>query len=116
MRDHQQLSIEEVRGITVIRFRQRRLSGILEMERLERELQQLVEAENRVRLLFDLASVEFLSSQVFGMLVSLGEKVKARGGAVKLCRLQPHVLEVLLTCKLDRIFDIQPDLAEAVRA
>ena len=115
MTEYQQLTIEQAGDATVVNFRQFRVSGVWETERLAQELYQLVEGEHRMKLLLDFTSVEFLSSQVFGTLVSLSRKVKARGGILRLCNLQPRVREVLLACRLDQIFDIRRDLAEALR-
>ena len=115
MADYQQLQIEEVGDSTIVHFRQPRVSGILEMEKLERELHHLVDVDNRHKLVIDLTVVEFLSSQIFGTLVSLNGKLKARHGALRLCNIQPQVLDVLLTCKLDRVFDIKTDLTEALQ-
>jgi anti-sigma B factor antagonist len=116
MAEYQQLQIEERGDSTIVHFRQPRVSGILEMEKLERELHQLVEKENRRRLVVDLSVVEFLSSQIFGTLVSLNSRLKAHGGGLRLCNIQPQVLDVLLTCKLDRVFDIKTDLDAALQA
>jgi anti-sigma B factor antagonist len=114
MTEYQQLSIDETGDCTVVNFRQPRISGVWETERLSQELYQLVEKEHRTSLVLDFSSVEFLSSQVFGTLVGLNGKVKARNGFLRLCNIQPKVLEVLLTCKLDQLFDIRPDLPSAL--
>lgn len=115
MPEYQQLTVDQVGDATVVNFRQFRVSGVWETERLAQELYQLVEGEKHKKLVLDFASVEFLSSQVFGTLVSLNRKVKASEGVLRLCNLQPQVREVLLACRLDQIFDIRPDLAGALR-
>ena len=62
----------------------------------------------------DLSLVEHTSSAIFGKLIHLNAKVKARGGRIWLCSIQPAVLEVIHTCKLDSIFDIRQDEADAL--
>lgn len=115
MTEFQQLRIEENREITIVYFRQTRLSGVLEMERLEQELQALAEDEQHSKLVLNFTSVDFLSSQVLGAMVSLNRKVKARNGAVRFCSFQPQVLDVLTTSRLDTLFDIRPSLDDALR-
>jgi anti-sigma B factor antagonist len=112
---YQQLKVDQVGEVTVVRFRESNISAFSAVEKLAEELYQLVEVENRKKLLLNFASVGFLSSSALGKFISLNGKLKARSGAVKLCNLQPQVLDVFLICKLDRLFDIRTDEAEALR-
>ncbi|MGA2617614.1 MAG: STAS domain-containing protein [Thermoguttaceae bacterium] len=116
MTDFQQLTIDEVGQATVVRFRQPRLSGILELEKLGQELDELAGREDRGKLVLDFSSVQFLSSQTLGKLVALNRRVKARGGDMRLANVPQRVRSVMQTCKLDSLFDIQPDVAEALRS
>jgi anti-anti-sigma regulatory factor len=44
----------------------------------------------------------------------LNGKVKACGGMLRLCGICPTVLDVFHVCKLDTIFDIRHDEADAL--
>ena len=57
MTDYQQLAIDEAGQATVVRFRQPRLSGILELEKLGQELDELAGCEDRGKLVLDFSSV-----------------------------------------------------------
>jgi anti-anti-sigma regulatory factor len=46
----------------------------------------------------------------------LNRRVKARGGDMRLANVPQRVRSVMQTCKLDSLFDIQPDVAEALRS
>ncbi len=116
MTDYQQLAIDEVGQATVVRFRQARLSGILELEKLGQELDELAAREDGGKLVLDFSAVEFISSQTLGKLVALNRRVKACGGDVRLANVPPRVLGVMQTCKLDSLFDIRPDVAQALQS
>lgn len=109
-----ELRIEQIGEVTVVQFREAWIQGLLELEALGEELYRLVEIENRTKLLIDFADVEFLSSSALGKIIKLYGKVKARSGCMSLCNLRPQVLEVFLVCKLDRLFNINRDLTEAL--
>jgi anti-anti-sigma factor len=116
MAEYQQVEIEESGAMTIVRFRQSRLSGILELEKLEQELDQVLRGDHHTRLVLDFTPVQFISSELLGKLVAINRQVKARGGVLRLCGMPPRVLDVLLTCRMDTILDIRKDLAEALAA
>jgi anti-sigma B factor antagonist len=82
------------------------------MQGLSRQL----EPQKDVQLLLDLEGVEYLSSAGLGVLVSLLKKVKAGGGALKLCSLSPSIRELFEVMHLDTIFAIFPQREAALAA
>jgi anti-sigma B factor antagonist len=114
MNEFRQLKVEEVGDVTVVHLREHWISNTLAIEELGKELYQVVAQENCNKLVLDFSSVEFLSSAALGKLISLNGKVKARKAAMKLCNIQPPVLEVFFVCNLNRLFDIRPDAAGAL--
>ncbi len=106
--------VDEVGIVTVAHFRERHINDLWEIEQLGLELYRLIEQRVRPKLVLDFSEVEFFSSAAIGKLISLNGKVKARGGAMKLCRVPPAILDVLRVCKLDRVFDIRQDQADAM--
>jgi anti-sigma B factor antagonist len=77
------------------------------------ELYRLVEEGKEKRFILDFSNVDYLSSALIGKMLSLNAKVQARGGSVKLCSIRPEIFEVFHACKLDRIFPISKDVADA---
>lgn len=110
------LTIDEVGEITVVRFRDRRYVDGTEIEDLGRELYRLVEEEDRRKIVLDFSPVELFSSAAFGKLISLNSRVRAKGGALRLCNVPEHIFQVFRICKLDRIFDIRKDQSDALTA
>jgi len=114
MADYKHLRVEETGGVAVIHFRERWLKDFVQIEELGRELYQLAEGENPAKLVLEFSCIEFLSSSALGKFISMHGKLRAHGGCVKLCSLQPQILDVFLTCGLNRLFDIKKDLPEAL--
>ena len=108
--------INEVGNVTVVHFRDSRITDDLNIQELGEELFHLVEAEKRKKLVLNFAGVDFLSSAALGKLITLERKVKAHNGLMKLCSIRPQIHEVFLITKLNRLFDIRSDEADALAA
>jgi anti-sigma B factor antagonist len=113
---YRHLDVSEVGDVAVVRFRDRKIVEDINIEELGREMFHLIDAPNRGRLLLNFSSVEFLSSAALGKLLLLEKKVKARSGTLKLCNIRPEIYEVFKITKLNRLFEIKEDEAEALAA
>lgn len=116
MPDYRRLETNQVGDVTVIRFRDRKIVEDLSIQELGQEMFQLVETENRGKLLLNFSTVDFLSSAALGKLITLDKKMKAHGGTLKFSNIKPEIFEVFCITKLDRLFDIKDDEADALAA
>lgn len=116
MTGYRRLDINEVGEVSVVRFRDRKIIDDMNIQELGQELFRLIESDNRRRLLLNFSSVDFLSSAALGKLITLDKKVKAHGGAMKLSNIRPEIYEVFAITKLNRLFDIKEDEADALAA
>ncbi|NQU25659.1 MAG: STAS domain-containing protein [Candidatus Nealsonbacteria bacterium] len=114
MAEHKRLDVNEVGDVAVIRFRDQKIIEDINIQELGRELFELVEVEKREKLLLNFSSVDFLSSAALGKLITLEKKVKANGGVLKLSNIRPEIYEVFAITKLNRLFDIKDDEADAL--
>jgi anti-sigma B factor antagonist len=114
MAGHRRLQVSEVGGVTVVRFVDRKILDEANIQELGQELFQLVEEDNRKKLLLNFSSVEFLSSAALGKLITLDKKVKAHSGKLKLSNIRPEIYEVFAITKLNKLFDIKDDEADAL--
>jgi len=114
MQGYQRLDVSEVGEVTVVRFRDRRITEDCDLDKLGEELFRLVEGEHRKKLVVSLASVDLLTSAALGMLITLRKKTNARGGGLKLSDLGPEIANVFSVTRLDSLFDIEEDVAHAV--
>lgn len=116
MAAHRRLEVSEVGDVTVVRFVDRKILDEASIQDLGNELFQLVEQENRSRLVLNFSKVDFLSSAALGKLITLDKKVKARSGKLKLSNIHPEIYQVFAITKLNKLFDIKKDEAEALAA
>jgi anti-anti-sigma factor len=116
MAQYRRLSVSEVSDVAVVRFVDHKILDESVIQELGQELFQLVEADNRKRLLLNFQQVEFLSSAALGKLITLDKKVKAHGGKMKLTNIRPEIYEVFAITKLNKLFDIRDDEADALAA
>jgi len=114
MTDYQRIQISEVGEVTVVRFQDRKILDEASIQQLGIELNALVEQENRQALLLNFSNVEFLSSSALGKLITLDKKVKSHAGRLKLCNIRPEIYEVFAITKLNKLFDIKEDEADAL--
>ena len=115
MAEYRRLDVSEVGDVTVVRFRDQKIIEDINIQELGRELFQLVEVENREKVLLNFSSVDFLSSAALGKLITLEKKlVKSHGGTLRLSNIRPEIYEVFAITKLNRVFEIKDDEAEAL--
>lgn len=114
MTAYRRLDVSEVGDVTVVRFRDRKIVEDINIQELGQEMFRLVESDARRRLLLDFSSVDFLSSSALGKLITLDKKMKAHGGVLKLANIRREIYEVFEITKLNRLFDIRKDEADAL--
>jgi len=111
---HRRLEVNEVGEVAVVRFVDRKILDETAIQELGRELFQLVEEEGHRNILLNFSTVEFLSSAALGKLITLDKKVKANQGKLKLSNIRPEIYEVFAITRLNRLFDIKEDEADAL--
>jgi anti-sigma B factor antagonist len=72
--------------------------------------------EGHVKILLNLADVNYIDSSGLGNLVSTYATVKKSSGELKLLKLTAKVQDVMQITKLYTIFDIKEDEASAIKA
>lgn len=113
---HRRVEVSEVGEVTVVRFVDRKILEEANIQEMGQELFQLVDQEGRKLLLLNFGNVDFLSSAALGKLITLEKKVKGQGGKLKLSNIRPEIYEVFLITKLNKLFDIKDDEADALAA
>lgn len=73
-------------------------------------------AEERMRIVLNLADVDYIDSSGIGELVSGYTSVKNRGGELKLLHLTKKVHDLLQITKLYTVFEVHSDEQAAVRS
>ncbi|MCH8852997.1 MAG: STAS domain-containing protein [Planctomycetes bacterium] len=115
MNDTKQLLDVHCEGnVLVIAFKAPHVNDTSNLEILEDALREvLIDFEQRF-LLLDFSEVEIIVSRMINSLVLMVKRVRAEGGQVHLCGLDPKVERVFKTMRLDRVFDMYESLAEGL--
>jgi anti-sigma B factor antagonist len=108
------LEVENMGDVTVICLTDRKILVEQNIQAIGEQLFNLV-GEGRKKLLLNFRNVEYMSSAVLGMLVTLNKKVHAAGGKLVLCSIDPQIREVFAITKLDKLFVIRNDEQEALQ-
>ncbi|MEJ7639645.1 MAG: STAS domain-containing protein [Singulisphaera sp.] len=101
--------LEIIDGVTVVR-----LNGPKLVIDASGPLSGLVEEGGHRKLLLDFAAVRFLSSAALGVLMGLRQRVEAAGGELRLCRLDPSLLELFRLTRLEELFENYDDERDAI--
>ena len=110
----QRIDIEEVDGVTVAKFTDKKILDEANIQVIGNNLFALVDEDGRRKIVLDFTLVEYLSSAALGKLITLDKKVKQAKAKLRLCGIRPEIYEVFAITRLDKIFDITPTQAEAL--
>jgi len=116
MPQYRRIGVTTNGDVTVVSFNDKKILDEASIQELGTELFGLVEQQQVKSLLLNFANVEFLSSAALGKLITLDRKVKASRGRLKMCNIRPEIFEVFQITKLNKVFDIRKDEADAVKA
>ncbi len=116
MPSHKRIDVAKVGDVTVVKFVDKKILDESGIQELGAELFSLIEQDNRRSILLNFENVDFLSSASLGKLITLDRKIKSAQGRLKMSNIRPEILEVFQITKLNKVFDIRAEEAEAISA
>ena len=102
--------------VAVVSFNRGRIRDEREILKALESLGRYIESRTCLKILLDLGNIEYLSSAGLGHLVGLLKKCRTRGGNLKLSGLNEAIRELFEVMRLDRIFELFPNVGEAVES
>lgn len=109
-------TVQQVEKYTVVEFRNVSMMDTVELEQIGQSLYQLVDEQDRRRIVLDFEKVQFLSSQAIGIILTLNKKLaQLKNSRLVLCGVGPRLQELLKITRLDRLLIVKPTQREAVR-
>jgi len=108
------LLVETVRDVTVVTFQQTALLDMTEVERINQVLTDMVDNQNRTRLVLDFHNVTSLASSMLGVLLTIKSKLDAVGGRMVLCALDRDIRRLFDMTSIDKLFEFTPTAEEAL--
>jgi anti-sigma B factor antagonist len=104
-------------GDTVlVEFLTRKILDEANIAEIGEKLTEVVEKEERPKLIISFAAVDHLSSAALGTLIIINNKVKQRNGQLRLSNINPQIFEVFSITKLNKLFRIYPTVKEATES
>lgn len=114
--DLKHLLLRDADGVAVVRFVDSGLMYATDLvQDIGAELKSLLKDMGRDRILLDFGDVQYVSSSMLGQLVQLDRDVRAAKGQLKICGLGPVLSDTFRIGRFDRVFDIHPDEASALK-
>lgn len=110
------LRIRRQDAIMIVEFVDRNILDEANIQAIGDEITQLVESESKPKLLISFANVDHLSSAALGTLITINNKVRAKGGQMRLAEIDPQIYEVFVITRLNKLFTIHETSAEAIKA
>ena len=108
--------VHDVESWCVVEFKTVSLMDTMELARIADVIYPLIETQNRRHVILDFTSVQYLSSQAIGILLTLHGKLKAHAPSkLVLCGVSVKLMELLKITRLDRVLTIKPTQRDAVK-
>ncbi|MFO0906483.1 MAG: STAS domain-containing protein [Pirellulales bacterium] len=113
---YNRITLNESGAVTVVQFNDKKIIDPAIIDELGDELFALIERDQRKAIVLNFGNVEFLSSATINNLIKLDRKARAAKGSVRFSNLRRDIREVINILRLDKLFAIHAEEAEAVAA
>jgi anti-sigma B factor antagonist len=107
------LVVARAHDITRINFLDRNILEEASIQQIGEEIGQIIEQSPNPKILLCFSSVEHLSSAALGTLITINNKVRQKGGQLRLSNIDPQIYEVFVITKLNKLFQIHDDVDKA---
>ena len=109
-------SVVQDKDIRIVEFTSSKILDEANIADIGATLSAMIDESHNPRLLLDFSNVEHLSSAALGMLINANNRIKQRNGQLRLANIRPQIYEVFVITKLNKLFRILPDRAEALKS
>lgn len=110
-----QIRVREEGDVSCVEFVERSIIDEGVIRQIGEELLKLVDGAAKPAVVIDFTGVQHLSSAALGVLINVHNRVKARGGHLRLCGIPRGIFEVFRITKLDRIFQTCDTVTQALQ-
>ena len=112
--DDSRLRMTENDGITTVEFIDRNILDEANIQSIGDEITALIEGSSSPKIVISFSNVDHLSSAALGTLITINNKVRNKGGHLRLADIDPQIYEVFVITKLNKLFEIHDTSASAV--
>ena len=108
------IEVSDSASISVVRFQDQKIIDPEAIQELGQELFDLIERDDRKKVVLNFANVEFLSSAALGKLITFEKKAKRKDAQLILSNISPEIFQVFAITNLDKLFTIKNTEADAL--
>ncbi|MCH2115338.1 MAG: STAS domain-containing protein [Pirellulales bacterium] len=108
------IELSESTNVSVVRFKDQKIIDPQAIQEMGQELFDLIENDDRKKLVLNFSNVEFLSSAALGKLITFEKKAKIQGAELILTNISPEIFQVFSITNLDKLFQIKDSEADAL--
>jgi len=112
--DESRLRVRSEGEVTQVEFVDRNILDEGFIQQIGAEIDDLIESSSEPKLLLSFSNVDHLSSAALGTLITIHQKVKDKGGQLRLSDIDPQIHEVFIITKLNKLFEIHDDRESAM--
>jgi len=98
----------------VVTIMEPRITEPADIREVGEGLMEMLERQEKPQIVLDFSKVTYLPSAMIGKLTAMHKQAKKYKGALKMCAIAPGVMQIFKITKLDKIFDIHPDMNTAM--
>ena len=114
MSTSRRIEVNESANVSVVRFNDQKIIDPEAIQEVGQDLFDLVEKDDRKKLVLNFANVEFLSSAALGKLITFEKKAKRNDAELILTNISPEIFQVFAITNLDKLFQIKDSEADAL--
>lgn len=107
------VTVSSEKDVRVVEFTNNKILDEANIAEIGQTLSSLIDERPGPKLLLDFSNVDHLSSAALGMLINANNKIKQKNGQLRLASIKPQILEVFVITKLNKLFKICTNRAEA---
>ncbi len=108
------LVIEKEGEVVKIGFLDRNILDEANIQQIGDEITALIDHADNPKLLIDFQNVEHMSSAALGTLITINNKIRQKGGQLRLSNIDGQIYEVFVITKLNKLFQIHQDNNQAL--
>jgi anti-sigma B factor antagonist len=108
------LRVRKEDGITQVEFVDRNILDEANIQRIGEEISEIIDGDAQPKLLISFSNVDHLSSAALGTLITIHNRLKQKGGQLRLANIDPQIYEVFMITKLNKLFDIHESRDDAI--
>ena len=110
------LIVHDIGGIITVEFVDKNILEEANIQKIGDELSQIVEGQGNPKLLVSFENVEHLSSAALGTLITINNKIRQKGGQLRLASIDKQIYEVFVITKLNKLFQIHDTYEKALNS